>query len=88
MLTTLVLLTGLLSAPAEAEDLSLTDVRLTHGIFGPPRASAKVLPGDRLVVSFDIAGITADEMPGGHLLALSQPKELANRLERYRKELG
>src|SRR4051794_15837787 len=61
MLTTLVLLTGLLSAPAQAEDLSLTDVRLTHGIFGPPRASAKVLPGDRLVVSFDIAGITTDE---------------------------
>jgi pimeloyl-ACP methyl ester carboxylesterase len=33
-------------------------------------------------------GITPDEMPGGHLVALSQPKELADRLERYRKELG
>jgi pimeloyl-ACP methyl ester carboxylesterase len=29
-------------------------------------------------------GITVDEMPGGHLLALSQPEELANRLEAYR----
>ncbi|MDQ1477309.1 MAG: hypothetical protein QOE62_2538 [Actinomycetota bacterium] len=33
-------------------------------------------------------GITPDEMPGGHLVALSRPKELADRLERYRKELG
>ncbi|MDJ0392105.1 alpha/beta hydrolase [Rhodococcus sp. G-MC3] len=28
-------------------------------------------------------GIDVDEMPGGHLLALSQPFELANRLEAY-----
>jgi len=32
-------------------------------------------------------GITADEMPGGHLLALSQPGELARRLEAYRSEI-
>lgn len=31
----------------------------------------------------DRLGITLDEMPGGHLLALSQPKELASRLESY-----
>jgi pimeloyl-ACP methyl ester carboxylesterase len=29
-------------------------------------------------------GITPDEMPGGHLVALSRPKELAARLEAYR----
>ncbi|MFI1385105.1 alpha/beta fold hydrolase [Embleya sp. NPDC020886] len=28
-------------------------------------------------------GVLADEMPGGHLLALSRPVELADRLERY-----
>jgi pimeloyl-ACP methyl ester carboxylesterase len=28
-------------------------------------------------------GITVDEMPGGHLLALSRPRELADRLEGY-----
>jgi pimeloyl-ACP methyl ester carboxylesterase len=28
-------------------------------------------------------GIEIDEMPGGHLLALSQPEELAQRLEAY-----
>lgn len=32
-------------------------------------------------------GITADEMPGGHLLALSRPTELADRLESYREQL-
>ncbi len=28
-------------------------------------------------------GIAVDEMPGGHLLALSRPRELADRLEGY-----
>jgi hypothetical protein len=28
-------------------------------------------------------GISADEMTGGHLVALSQPEELAARLEAY-----
>jgi pimeloyl-ACP methyl ester carboxylesterase len=32
-------------------------------------------------------GIEVDEMPGGHLLALSQPSELADRLEAYRVSL-
>lgn len=28
--------------------------------------------------------MTPDEIPGGHLIALSRPAELAQRLERYR----
>jgi pimeloyl-ACP methyl ester carboxylesterase len=35
----------------------------------------------------DRLGITADVMPGGHLTALSQPEELATRLETYRGEI-
>jgi Alpha/beta hydrolase family len=35
----------------------------------------------------DRLGITLDEMPGGHLVALSQPRELASRLEAYRDEI-
>jgi pimeloyl-ACP methyl ester carboxylesterase len=31
----------------------------------------------------DRLGITPDEMPGGHLVALSRPRELASRLEAY-----
>lgn len=33
-------------------------------------------------------GIPVDEMPGGHLVALSQPQELATRLEAYRTSAG
>ncbi len=32
-------------------------------------------------------GITPDEMAGGHLVALARPKELADRLEAYRKSV-
>jgi pimeloyl-ACP methyl ester carboxylesterase len=31
-------------------------------------------------------GITPDEIDGGHCVALSRPKELADRLERYLTE--
>ncbi len=61
MMSTLTLLTTLLAGPAQADGLSLTGAHLTHGVFGPPRKEAKLLPGDSLVVSFDIAGITADD---------------------------
>jgi pimeloyl-ACP methyl ester carboxylesterase len=40
----------------------------------------------RRVVS-ERLGIPVDEMPGGHLVALSQPVELADRLEAYAREL-
>lgn len=33
-------------------------------------------------------GLDVDAMPGGHLLALSQPEELVERLESYRAEAG
>jgi hypothetical protein len=33
-------------------------------------------------------GITPDEMAGGHLVALSCPKELADRLEAYREGIA
>jgi pimeloyl-ACP methyl ester carboxylesterase len=35
----------------------------------------------------DRLGFTPDEMPGGHLVALSRPRELASRLEAYRAEV-
>jgi len=38
-------------------------------------------------VSRDRLGITADEIDGSHCVALSRPKELAERLEAYRAEL-
>lgn len=33
-------------------------------------------------------GIAPDEMDGGHLVALSRPRELADRLEDYREDVA
>ena len=38
-------------------------------------------------VAHDRLGITPDEIDGGHCIALSRPKELAERLDAYRAEL-
>jgi hypothetical protein len=52
-------LTTVLTAPAQAGDLSLKNVRSTYGILGPTRAKeSKLLPGDLLVVAFDIENLT------------------------------
>jgi hypothetical protein len=56
--TTLAVAATLGAAPG---DLTLGNVRLTHGVLGPARSGARVLPGDSLYVCFDIQGITVDE---------------------------
>jgi len=48
----------------------------------------RFLPADlQRRVARERLGISADEMPGGHLVALSQPEELAARLESYTKDV-
>lgn len=37
--------------------LQISNVRSTHGMYGPPRDGARILPGELLFVSFDIAGL-------------------------------
>ena len=61
MWTTLALAAAVGTAPAQAGDLTLTHVRSTYGVMGPARAEDKLLPGDTLVVCFDIGGMVADE---------------------------
>jgi hypothetical protein len=61
MWTTLALVTALSVTPGQADRLTLTNARTTYGIQGPTRTSTKFLPGDNLVLSFDIEGIKADE---------------------------
>jgi hypothetical protein len=57
----LALLIGLVFLPAQApSSLALTNVRLTYGILGPVRTSDRFLPGDNVVLSFDIEGATLD----------------------------
>jgi hypothetical protein len=45
----------------QAGELTLTNVRTTYGILGPERPDNKILPGDNLVLSFDIEGAKIDE---------------------------
>jgi hypothetical protein len=56
MLTTFAL-AALALSPAQGGELKLTNVRLTIGELGPPRASAQFLPGDLVFVGFDINGL-------------------------------
>lgn len=57
--TTLSLIAVLLT-PAQAGKLELSNIRATHGLFGPTRTDFKILPGDVLQVAFDIQDLTPD----------------------------
>jgi hypothetical protein len=61
MWTTLAVAATFALIPADAGELSLTNVRSTHGLLGVTRANDKLLPGDSYFVCFDIEGIQADE---------------------------
>ena len=52
-----VLLLALAFSPAEAGSLQLNNVRATYGVLGPDRPDNKIMPGDTLIVSYDIEGI-------------------------------
>ena len=61
-----------------------------------PAVPTRVLVGrdDRLFpaafqrrIARERLGIVGDEIDAGHLVALSRPHELVNRLDRYRREL-
>jgi hypothetical protein len=54
---TTVLLSLVAFAPAQADSFSLTNVRTTYGVLGAARPDNKILPGDDVVLSFDIEGI-------------------------------
>jgi hypothetical protein len=57
----LALLTVLTLGASDSGALSLTNVRLTHGLLGPTRTEAKFLPGDSLFLVYDINGIQRGE---------------------------
>src|SRR5579875_326455 len=57
MWTTLALLSALSSAPAQGGQLELKNPRFTYGILGQERKDSTFLPGDMVVLSFDIEGL-------------------------------
>ena len=61
MLATLAIATALSQAPAQETKLELTNARATVGVLGNPRKDDKYLPGDLLVVAFDIKGISVNK---------------------------
>jgi hypothetical protein len=60
MWTTMAFVTFLVLAPGQAGQLTLANPRMTYGILGPTRTDNKFLPGDSLVLAFDIQGIKTD----------------------------
>jgi len=57
MWAALALTTAMSLAPGQGGDLKLTNVRTTLGILGPERKVSKLLPGDVLVVAYDIENV-------------------------------
>jgi hypothetical protein len=51
------LLAAFAFSPVETGSLRLSNVRATYGVLGPDRPDNKILPGDTLVISYDIEGI-------------------------------
>jgi hypothetical protein len=90
--------------PVIDEALAQGEPRQSETVFGTPCSFERWPPVPKRVlisrddrffpadfqrrVASDRLGISADEMPGGHLVALSRPEELAARLEGYAVGVG
>src|SRR5260370_6391490 len=59
MRTSFALALALLSAPAQNEQLTISNVRATYDLLGPNRPDDKILPGDKYLVAFDVEGMKA-----------------------------
>jgi hypothetical protein len=57
MWTTLALMSALSWTPAQAGQLQLKNARVTYGILGQERKDTSFLPGDMLILAFDIEGL-------------------------------
>jgi hypothetical protein len=57
MWTTLALMSTLSWTPAQAGQLELKNARVTYGILGQERKDTAYLPGDMVILAFDIEGL-------------------------------
>ncbi len=57
MWASLALMSALNWTPAQAGQLELKNVRVTYGILGQERKDTNYLPGDMVVLAFDIEGL-------------------------------
>ena len=51
----------LAAVPSDAGPLQIKNDRFTYGVMGQDRPDSKVIPGDTLVVAFDIDGLQVKE---------------------------
>src|SRR5690349_13116700 len=56
MLTTMIFLAALNLVPGQSGQLSVNNVRTTHGPLGPTRPDNKILPGELVCLCFDVKG--------------------------------
>ena len=61
MWTTVALLSALSYAPGQAGQLELRNPRFTYGFLGQERKDSTFLPGDMVVLSFDVDGLKVKE---------------------------
>lgn len=62
MWTTLALMSALNWSPAQTDQLETKNVRFTYGILGQERKDNSYLPGDMVVLAFEVEGLkTADD---------------------------
>src|SRR5947209_6126888 len=61
MLTSFTIVAALALTPAAADELNLNHVRFTYGVMGARRLDSKFLPGDDVVLCFNVEGMQADD---------------------------
>lgn len=68
--------TVLAAVPADAGQLQIKNDRFTYGIYGQERKDSQVIPGDTLILAFDIEGVKVGE---DGKVAYSTAMELLNK---------
>ncbi len=48
---------ALTAAPAQSDQLTISNVRATYDLLGPNRPDDKILPGDKYTIAFDVEGL-------------------------------
>jgi len=61
MWTSIALTMTLSAMPGQAGELTLSNIRPTHGLLGSERPDSRLLPGDIFFVTFDIDGLKVDD---------------------------
>src|SRR6516225_6253105 len=61
MWTTIALTMTLSAMPGQSGELTLSNIRPTHGLLGSERPDSRLLPGDIYFVTFDIDGLKVDD---------------------------